>query len=156
MKVSIWANHGSNIFGVPNNLHLTELIAILRDPCPQRIPSLSAILNTTAFAIIQIEARNPQNEMLVPVQSSTLEKRLMQQRDRQRKRSVHAGCKNSRLSRFLEILVSWSHRKIGSKAIAKRKPLAGQPCRTPLAIRNCHRSDAVFTNTLQEATEKVR
>ena len=26
--------HGSNIFGVSNNLHFTELLAILRDPCP--------------------------------------------------------------------------------------------------------------------------
>ena len=55
-KVSIWANHGSNKFGVPNNLHLTELIAILRDPCPQRITSFSAMLNPTAFAKDQIEA----------------------------------------------------------------------------------------------------
>ena len=51
-----------------------------------------------------------------------------------------AGCKKSRLSGFFGIIVSWSHLKIGSKAIAKRKPLAGQPCRTPLAMRNCPRS----------------
>ena len=51
-----------------------------------------------------------------------------------------AGCKKSRLSGFFGISVSWSHRKIGSKAIAKRKPLAGQSCRTPLAMRNCPRS----------------
>ena len=52
--------------------------------------------------------------------------------------SAHcAGCKNSRLSGFRGIITSWSHLKIGSKAIAKRKPLAGQPCRTPLATRNC-------------------
>ena len=58
MKASIWANHGSNIFGVSNNLHLTELIAILRKPCLQGIASFSAIMNPTTFAIIQIEASN--------------------------------------------------------------------------------------------------
>ena len=76
---------------------------------------------------------NPQNEMQVPVRSLTLEKRMMQQRGRQRKRIVQ----HSRLSRFRGIIVSWRHQKIGSKAIAKRTPLAGQSCRTPLAIRNC-------------------
>ena len=46
--------------------------------------------------------------------------------------------------------------QIGSKAVAKRKPLAGQPCRTPLAKRDCPRSaPANSTNTSQEATEKV-
>ena len=58
MKVSIWANHCSNTFGVPDNLHLTELSAILRDPGPQKITLFDAILNPTAFAIIQIEASN--------------------------------------------------------------------------------------------------
>ena len=28
---------------------------------------------------------------------------------------------------------------MGSKAIANRNPLAGQPCLTPLAVRNCPR-----------------
>ena len=58
MKVSIWANHSANIFGVSNNLHLTELIAILKNPCLQGTASFSAILNPTAFAIIQNEASN--------------------------------------------------------------------------------------------------
>ena len=58
MKVSIWANHGSNIFGVSNNLHLTELVAVLRNPFLQGIASFSAILKPTALAIIQIEASN--------------------------------------------------------------------------------------------------
>ena len=49
------------------------------------------------------------------------------------------GCKNSKLSTFLGIIDSWSHRKIGSNAIAKRKPLARQPCLTPPAMRNCPR-----------------
>ena len=49
MKVTIRANHCSNIFGVSNNLHLTELIAILGDPCLQRIMLFVAILNPTAF-----------------------------------------------------------------------------------------------------------
>ena len=34
---------------------------------------------------------------------------------------------------FLGMIVSWSHRKIGSNAIAKRNPLAAQPCLTPLS-----------------------
>ena len=123
MKASIWANHGSNIFGVPDNLHLTELIAILRDPCPQRIPSLSAILNPTAFALIQIEASNGIHRTKCWCQCShqLSKKRMMQQRDRQRKRIVHAGCKNARLSGFLGILVSWSHRKIGAKGHCQKE-----------------------------------
>ena len=58
MNVSIWANHGSNIFGLSDNLHLSELFAILRDPLPQKFTSFSAILNPTSFAIVQIEASN--------------------------------------------------------------------------------------------------
>ena len=45
-------------FGVSNNLHLSELLAILRDPRPQRFTSFGAIQNPTAFAIVQIEASN--------------------------------------------------------------------------------------------------
>ena len=56
MKVSIWANHGSNTFGVSNNLHLTELFAILRNPSPQRITFFGATLNPAAIPIVQIEA----------------------------------------------------------------------------------------------------
>ena len=50
MMVSIWANRGSNMFGVSNNLHLTELFTILQDPCPQRVTFLGAIMNPAAFA----------------------------------------------------------------------------------------------------------
>ena len=52
MKVTNWANHGSNIFGVSNHLHFTELFAILRDPGPLRIMLFVATLNPTAFALI--------------------------------------------------------------------------------------------------------
>ena len=93
MKVTIRANHCSNMFGVSNNLHVTKLFASLRDPRPQRIMLFVA-------------------------------------------KELNAG-------------------KIGSMAIAKRKPLARQPCRTPLAIRNCLR-DAVPLHTSQEATEKSK
>ena len=51
MKVSIWADHGSNIFGVSNNLHLTELFAILRDPRAM----LSTERNAGASVIIKPE-----------------------------------------------------------------------------------------------------
>ena len=62
------------------------------------------------------------------------------------------------------MIVSWSHLKIGSNAIAKRKPLAGQPCLTPLATRNCprvcssefHVRGDVVINTTQEAADKIR
>ena len=58
MKVTIRANHCSNIFGVSNNLHFTEFFTIFRDPGNQRLVLFVAILNPTAFAIIQIEASN--------------------------------------------------------------------------------------------------
>ena len=58
MKVSIWSDHSSNIFGVSNNLHFTEFFTILRDPSPQRIMLFVAILNPAAFAIIQVKASN--------------------------------------------------------------------------------------------------
>ena len=51
-----WFQHFSNIFGVSNNLHLTELFAILRDPSPQRITFFGAILNPATFPKVQIEA----------------------------------------------------------------------------------------------------
>ena len=91
MKVTIRANHCSNIFGVSNNLRFTELFTILRDPILQRVLFFVAILNQTAFAIIQIEAGNdPQNGMQVPVRTSILQK-MERRRDRQRKRVVRAG-----------------------------------------------------------------
>ena len=37
VKVSIWANHGSNIFGVSDNLRFDEHFAILRESRPERI-----------------------------------------------------------------------------------------------------------------------
>ena len=100
--------------------------------------------------------------MLVPAQSLNFEQKMMQQRDRQRKRTEQVA--NSKLSGFLGIIDSWSHRKIGSMAIAKRNPLAGQPCRTPLATRNCPRSAPANStcvmlspiNTSLEAAEKIR
>ena len=58
MKVSIWANHGSNIFGVSNNLHIGKFFAILRDPSPQGSKVVVAILNPTASTRIQVEANN--------------------------------------------------------------------------------------------------
>ena len=51
-----------------------------------------------------------------------------------------ASCKNSKLLGFFGTIDSWSHLKIGSKTIAKRKPLAGQPCHALLAMKNCPRS----------------
>ena len=68
MNVAIWADHGSNIFGVTINLHLTEVFATLPDPCPKRFTLFSAVLNPTAFAIIQIEASNVINRMKRPCQ----------------------------------------------------------------------------------------
>ena len=87
VKVSIWADHGSNMFGVSNNLHLTELFAIYRDSCPQRITILGAILNPAAFAIVQIEARCGIHRTKCWCQRSQLilKKRVMQQRDCRRK-----------------------------------------------------------------------
>ena len=62
------------------------------------------------------------------------------------KNTVHVRTRNGlsqngygRSPGLLGITASWSRLKIGSKAIAKRKPLAGQPCLTPLATGNCHR-----------------
>ena len=57
-------------------------------------------MNPAAFVAIQIEASNESTErMQVPVQTSTLNKRMKQQRDRQRKRNVQAarnpGCRGS-------------------------------------------------------------
>ena len=66
---------------------------------------------------------------------------------------------------WLEVIqaVSWSHLKIGSKANAKRKPLAGQPCRLPLAqgsvvvlFREFLVRGVVVFNTSWEAADKFR
>ena len=35
MEVSIWADHCSNIFGVTDDLHVTEFFTSFRDPGPQ-------------------------------------------------------------------------------------------------------------------------
>ena len=124
-----WFQHISNIFGVSNNLHLTELFAILRDPSPQRITFFGAILNPATFPIVQIEASAAIK--LVKDEAATA---------RSSAQALGTSCKKSRLSEFLGMTASWSPLKIGSKAIAKRKPLAGQPCLIPLAIKNCPRS----------------
>ena len=75
-----------------------------------------------------------------------------------------AGCKNSQLSRFLGIVHSWSHRKIGSKAIAKKEPIR----RTTLSYSSGHQELSSFCSrkfnvcdavpvhdTPQEAAEKA-
>ena len=86
MKITIRANHCSNIFGVSNNLHFTKLFAILREPGPQRIMVFVAILNPAALTKIQVEASNAV-DTLCRLQS-TFERMMKQQRDRQRKRTV--------------------------------------------------------------------
>ena len=58
MNVTIWANHDCNILGVSNNLHLTELIEILRNPCLQGIASFTTTMYPTAFSIIQVQPSN--------------------------------------------------------------------------------------------------
>ena len=58
MNVTIWADHGSDVFGVPDDLHLTKLLTILRWPMPQGSSSFTTIPNPTAFAIVQVEASN--------------------------------------------------------------------------------------------------
>ena len=58
MNASIWANHGPNVFGMSDNLHLTEFSTILRYPVTQGFTSFIAVLNPTSFAIVQIEASN--------------------------------------------------------------------------------------------------
>ena len=74
MKVTIRASHCSNTFGVRDNLHITEFSAMLGDPCPQRIMLFVAILNPTAFTIIQNEANDGihGNGMQVPMRTSSL------------------------------------------------------------------------------------
>ena len=58
MNVSIWANHGPKIFGVSDNLHLTEIFAVLQYPMPQEFTSFSAVVNPKTFATVQIEANS--------------------------------------------------------------------------------------------------
>ena len=98
---------------------------------PQRCKFVNAIKNPAAFTKNQVEASNVVN-------GTESWRKLNHQISIIGVRNC-ASCNNSRLSRFPGLIDSWSHRKIGSKAIAKRKPLAGQPCLTPLAIRNCTR-----------------
>ena len=127
--MSIWANHGSNIFGVPNNLHLTEFIASLRDPCPQRMTSLTAILNPTAFTITQVEASNGIHRTKCWCQCSH------QLSKREWVDWVKGHCKKE-TTRKSTLSYSSGHKQFCS-------------CKF-------HVCDAVFVNTSQEATEEAR
>ena len=53
MNVTIWADHGSNVLGVSDNLHFTELLTIFRYPMQQRFTSFTAILNQQHFSIVK-------------------------------------------------------------------------------------------------------
>ena len=105
---------------------------------PQGFTLFGTVLDPTTFPTVQIEAsnvihglkrRSHCNHQVPKIRGSNSE--------------VVGVCTSGRLQ---EVQIVWisrnnscSHLKIGSNSIAKRKPLAGQPCRTPLAIRNCPR-----------------
>ena len=166
MNVSIWANHGPKIFGVSDNLHLTELFAVLQYPMPQGFTSFSAVVNPTTFATVQIEANSVIHGTKRRCQRShqAPEKRRRPQRGRQAQ-AHWVSCKKTWLSGFLGINVSWSHLKIEAKAIATRKPLAGQPCLTYTlgheelssgCSREFHVRGSVVINTSQQAADTNR
>ena len=98
----------------PDNLHLTELSAILRSPVTRGFTLFSAVLNPTAFAVV-----DPQNETPVPKQSLSPENDA--DTARASAQAHWTSCKNSKLLGVLGITISWRHLQIGSKNHCKKK-----------------------------------
>ena len=58
MNVTVWANHGSDICGISDNVDFTKFSTILRYPLPQGFTHFDTVLNPTTFPRVQIEASN--------------------------------------------------------------------------------------------------
>ena len=143
-------------------LHLSELFAILRDPRPQRFKFFSAILNPTAFAIVQIEASNVIHKTKCWCQFS--------HQTPKRERSNSEVVSVSTLGRLQEIQVVWvpwdnnllepsedrvkGHRLKETTRWTTLSYTSGHKELSSICSREFHVCDSVPVNTSQEATEK--
>ena len=131
VMVAIRSNHGTDVLSVLGNLHQCKFFAIQRKPFQERLATFSAVLYPVAFSMIKIEPGNLVHNTEGGRQSGRKDGAATA------KSSPYAhgtGWRKSRPAGFLGIIASWSQRKMGSTAIAIRKPLAGQPCLIPLAM----------------------
>ena len=118
---------------------------------------------SATFAIVQIEANNGIHRAKCWCQcSDPVPKGRGSHREVVSVSALSKLQKNSKLSGFLGIIDSWSHRKIGSKAIAKKETTrrttlsysSGHEELPSFFSREFHVCDAVPVNTSQETTEK--
>ena len=115
-----------------------EILHSLSPPNSITHGNCRCILYPTAFPVVEVESSQPDPQQHRPEtgRSSTNGR---SRRPPQSHQHTHTDRVEESLGwhGFWGIIVSWTNRKIGSNAIANRKPLAGQPCLTHLAIQKC-------------------
>ena len=161
MKVSIWDNHGCNIFGASDTLHFTELIEILQDPCPQRIRFLDSIMHPATFTTIQMRPAMKSTERNTWCQC-TLEP-SKKEWGNSKIISLSAFCK---LQEFQAVWVPWDNYllepsevrvKSHKKDTTSKKTLSYSSSHTKMSSfcsSEFHVCDAVSEGTSRRATEK--
>ena len=117
---------GAHVLGTLDNLHVAEDLAInpLTNLVEIHIIHCHTVPNRIADGSNFAQKFDPSFGKREPQRS--LNTGMMVQLPQGRQHTPWDDC-------FLE------QRKMGSKAVANKKPLARQPCLTPLAMRNCPR-----------------
>ena len=163
MNVTIRADHGSNVLGVSDHLHFTELLTIFRYPM-QRFTSFTAILNPTAFSIVQVEASNMVHGT---------ERRCQRGHQAPKGRGCHSEVVSVSTLGWLQeiqaVRVPWDdcflepsedrvegHCKEKTARWTALPYTSGHKEMSPSCCREFHVSSAVVINTAQEAADKIR
>ena len=131
MDVVLRSDHSANILGTLDDLHFAKLLTVCRHPTQQVTAIFTAILYPTTFPMIQVEPSNLVHH---------LERRRVGKHQCTEGRGSNRKTISIRKSGSvgsLGITELCSQRKMESNAVASKKPLAGQPCLTPLAVGNC-------------------
>ena len=137
MLRSLRSNHGSHVSGVMPDLHLPEISDTEGHPVLAVITRGVPVLDPTRLPVSQVHTCHLIDSFDC---TGSRPEKLFEGAGSQ---SVVVGVPGSSLCRQSEMSGShgktsrMSHLKIGSKAEMKRKPLAGRPCLTPLAMTRC-------------------
>ena len=117
------SNHGADKLGILGDVHFAKFLTLCRHPTQQVMAIFTAILYPTTFLMIQVQSSHPIHNH--------------QGRRQGGHQQLEGGSRKSGAAGFLGMIVFWSQRKMGSNAIANKKPLARQHCLTALAMENC-------------------
>ena len=121
MEVVLASNHGANVLGVLDNFHF-GISSQCRHPVKQLVATVAGIPHPTALSMIEVE----------PSHLVTPEGRGQRRPSKTESIGTWRGWKKVRMrSLRWGCSFSWDDR------VANKKPLAGQSCLTPLAMRTC-------------------